>query len=248
MRMLHGKVALVTGTSRGIGKCIAEEMAKNGAVVYANARKEGSLDQWCTELNEVYGVDIHPIYFDVTDSERMRKEIFKMWQETKNIDILVNNAGVEYNESIGMLKKESILEMFSVNTIAVIELTQVIAKLMMRNKKGSIINISSVVGRYGASGQSVYSATKGAVISFTKSAAKELGKYKIRVNAIAPGINGTEMISGIGENYLQRRLDNIALGRIGKPIDVANSAVFLASDMAEYISGQVLGIDGAVSM
>lgn len=248
MKLLDGKVALVTGTSRGIGKCIAEEMAKSGASVYANARKEGSLEEWTVRLNQEYGTNINPLYFDLTDVERMRQEIFKVWQTVKNIDILVNNAGVEYNESIGMLKKEHIAEMFAVNIVAVIELTQLIAKFMMRNKKGSIINIASVVGRYGSGGQSVYSATKGAVISFTKSSAKELGKYKIRVNAIAPGLNDTEMIKGTSEEYLQRRIGNIALGRIGKPIDVANTAVFLASDMAEYISGQIIGVDGATSM
>lgn len=248
MKMLDGKVALVTGASRGIGRCIAEEMAKNGAIVYANARNGGSLEEWIGKLNQEYGISINPVYFDVTDTEKMRQEIFKIWQTTKNIDILVNNAGVEYNENIGMLKKDHISEMFAVNTVAVIELTQLVAKFMVRNRKGSIINIASVVGRYGSSGQSVYSATKGAVISFTKSAAKELGKYKIRVNAIAPGLNDTEMIKETSEDYLQRRIDNIALGRIGEPIDVANSVIFLASDMAEYISGQVIGVDGATSM
>ena len=248
MKMLDGKVALITGASREIGKCIAEEMAKNGAVVYTVVRREGCLEAWINELNQEYRANINPVYFDVTDSEKMRQEIFKIWQTTKKIDILVNNAGVEYNENIGMLKKEHTLEMFAVNIVAVIELTQLVAKFMMRNKKGSIINLASVVGRYGASGQSVYSATKGAVISFTKSAAKELGKYKIRVNAIAPGLNDTEMVKKVGECYLQKRLDNIALGRIGQPIDVANSAVFLASDMSEYISGQIIGVDGATSM
>ena len=145
MKLLDGKVALVTGTSRGIGKCIAEEMAKSGASVYANARKEGSLEEWTVRLNQEYGTNINPLYFDLTDVERMRQEIFKVWQTVKNIDILVNNAGVEYNESIGMLKKEHIAEMFAVNIVAVIELTQLIAKFMMRNKKGSIINIE--IGR-----------------------------------------------------------------------------------------------------
>ncbi len=247
-RILEGKVALVTGASRGIGKCIAEELAKNGAIVYANARKDGSLDEWAGQFNHEFNAMINPIYFDVTDNDRMRKEVFEMWKQTKKINILVNNAGVEYNENIGMLNKEHILEMFSVNTFAVIELTQLIAKFMMRNNNGSIINIASVVARYGASGQSVYSATKGAVISFTKSAAKELGKYQIRVNAIAPGLNDTEMIMGTEPEYLQKRIDRIALGRIGKPMDVAKGAVFLASDMSEYLSGQVIGIDGAVSM
>lgn len=248
MKILEGKVALVTGASRGIGKCIAEELAKCGAVVYANARKEGSLDEWAKQLNREYEVIINPIYFDVTDSERMKQEVYEVWKKTKNINILVNNAGVEYNENIGMLKKEHVSEMFAVNTIAVIELTQLVAKFMMRNNTGSVINIASVVARYGAGGQSVYSATKGAVISFTKSAAKELGKYKIRVNAIAPGLNDTEMIQGTNEIYLQKRIDNIALGRIGKPLDIANSVVFLASDMSEYISGQIIGVDGAVCM
>lgn len=248
MKILEGKIALVTGTSRGIGKCIAEELAQNGAVVYANARREGCLDEWARQLNQEKGTMIKPVYFDVTDSEKVRKEIFEIWKKTKKIDILVNNAGVEYNENIGMLKKEHISEMFAVNTIATIEITQLVAKFMMRNNSGSVINIASVVAQFGASGQSVYSATKGAVVSFTKSAAKELGKYKIRVNAVAPGLNDTDMIKETDEEYLKKRINNVSLGRIGKPKDVANSVVFLASDMAEYISGQVIGIDGAVCM
>ena len=191
---------------------------------------------------------INPIYFDVTDYEKMQKEVHAAWRKNKKINILVNNAGVEYNESIGMLRKEHTFEMFSVNAVAVIELTQLVAKLMMRSKEGSIINIASVVAQYGSSGQSVYAASKGAVMSFTKSAAKELGRYKIRVNAIAPGLNDTEMIIGTDKSYLQKRIDNIAMGRIGKPLDIANSVIFLASDMAEYISGQIIGVDGAVSM
>ena len=217
MKELEGKVALVTGTSRGIGKCIAEELAVNGAIVYANARKENCLNDWANELNQKYSGTIYPIYFDVTDFEKMKLEVYKVWKENQKIDVLVNNAGIEYNENIGMLKREHISEMFAVNTISVIELTQIVAKFMMRNKKGSIINVASVVARYGSSGQSVYSATKGAVISFTKSAAKELGKYKIRVNAVAPGLNDTDMITETSEDYLQRRIDNIALGRIGSP-------------------------------
>lgn len=243
--MLKGKVVIVTGASRGIGKCIAETMVKNGATVYANARKEGSIDVWAQELSGCCEGNAVPLYCDLNDSETVKGAIQKIWKEHGKIDVLVNNAGVEYNESIGMIRKEHMEEMFRTNIISLIEVTQLVGRMMMKSKNGSIINISSIVATYGSSGQSVYAATKGAINAFTKSAAKELGKYNIRVNAIAPGITETEMATAVGEQFLNKRLEKISLGRMAQPADIANMTVYLASDQSNYISGQVIGIDGA---
>ncbi len=165
-------------------------------------------------------------------------------KERGRIDVLVNNAGIVSYELLGMIQLEKLRNMFEINVVAMIQLIQVVSRVMSRHKSGSIINISSIVGVEGVKGQLAYSATKGAVISLTRSAAKELASNNIRVNAIAPGMVDTERFRAVLEKNFKERISDIAMGRLAKPTDIANACVFLGSDLAEYISGQILGVDG----
>lgn len=245
---LQGKIALITGSNRGIGRAILDVFARSGAVVYANARKPHVLDAVAAHWSERCGAEVQPLYFDVTDNVGMRDAFARIQHERGRLDILVNNAGIMRDALIGMITNELISDLFSVNVYAVINAIQYAAKLMTRQKSGSIINLSSVVGVQGHVGQMAYSASKGAVIALTKTAAKELAPKGIRVNAIAPGLIDTEMLRSIGESRLETLSGQIAMGRLGHPQDVASAALFLASDGSEYITGQVLGVDGSVLM
>jgi 3-oxoacyl-[acyl-carrier protein] reductase len=242
--LIIGKVALVTGASRGIGRQIALTFAENGAVVYANARKEGSLDNLIVE-NENMSGKIIPVYFDVTDADASKNAVIRIKKESGKLDCLVNNAGIMQDALIGMIDKKTMHDVFETNVFAVMELTQLAARIMTRQKSGSIINLASIVGVNGNKGQLVYSASKGAVIAMTKTAAKELASQKIRVNAVAPGMIDTEMFRSIGVEKAAERLKNIGMGRLGAPEDVAKTCLFLASDLSEYVTGQIVGVDGA---
>lgn len=246
--MLKNKVALVTGANRGIGKAIAKKFAENGATVYANARKEGAFEELFSEIPASIQSSIIPVYFDVTDTNAVKQAFIKINKDAKQLDCLVNNAGIMKDALIGMISKELISEVFAVNIFATIELTQFAAKFMLKQCSGSIINISSMVGINGNMGQSAYSASKGAVISFTKSAAKELAPKNIRVNAIAPGLIETDLIGKVNPHSLEIIKSNIGMNRIGKPDDVAGLATFLASDLSNYITGQIISVDGAAIM
>jgi len=242
--LLSGKICLVTGTGRGIGRLIAERFAEEGGIVYAGARKEGSIDEWAHDCSVKNNTEVIPVYFDITDYEIVKKVIQKIISEYRSIDVLVNNAGVVSHELLGMIRLDNLRGMIEVNVVAVVNLIQLVSRVMARKKRGSIINISSIVGIRGAKGQLAYSATKGAVISITKSAAKELAPGNIRVNSIAPGMIDTDMIHSKTDNNFKDRLAGIGMGRLGRPEDVANACIFLGSDLSEYISGQVLGVDG----
>ena len=245
--ILAGKVCIVTGAARGIGKEIASFFAKEGAEVIVNDSRVGSADAWIAK-NE-HQKRIHACYFDITDETKVRKHVMDIKKQYGHIDVLVNNAGVEFNELIGMISTENMNKMFSVNVFGTIGMIQTVSRIMERNKNGgSIINISSMVGIRGNAGQLVYSATKGAVIALTKSAAKELAPKKIRVNSIAPGLTQTEMMEQADIEKLQGRINNICMGRIAQPSDIAGACVLLASDYAGYISGQVLPVDGCTIM
>ena len=186
---------------------------------------------------------------DIADAASVQKNVISIKKQFGHIDILVNNAGVEFNELIGMISHENMEKMFRVNVFGMIEMIQTVSRIMARNENGgSIINISSMVGLRGNAGQLVYSATKGAVIALTKSAAKELAPKKIRVNSIAPGLTQTEMMEQADLEKLQGRIGNICMGRIAQPKDIAGGCLLLASDYAGYISGQILPVDGCTMM
>lgn len=241
MTLLENKVCIITGAAQGIGKQIARQFAEDGAIVYACDRQEFTSD------NE----HIHPIVMDVTDAAGVKNAFMQIYKAEGHIDCLVNNAGIVYNRKIGMIVREETERMFRVNVIAVLEMIQLVSRLMARNGGGNIVNIASVTAVLGSPGQVAYSATKGAIIAMTKSAAKELAPQGIRVNAVAPGIVKTERFAELYEangDKIDARIQRIALGRLGTPEDIANACSFLASDRAAYISGQILGVDGCATI
>ena len=243
--MLKDKVCLVTGALHGMGKQIAVDFAKQGAVVFGNILPGSDEAAWRSDFPKEVHDSIFPSVFDVTDTAAVKAAIIAIKKQFGRIDVLVNNAGVAYNERIGMISADKVEEMFRINVFAVIEITQLVARIMMRQNAGSIINISSMVGVKGDKFQTAYAASKGAVIAMTKSAAKELAPAGIRVNSIAPGLTDTPMFHETKEEKLQERLRHIGMGRIATTRDVAGACLFLASDLSEYITGQIIGVDGS---
>lgn len=240
--LLTGKVAIITGCNRGIGKGILKCFAEQGAIIYAVVRFEGSLDDF-EETTSVI-----PCYMDITESKSIKDLILRIKKEQNRLDILVNNAGVMQDAILGMITDSQIRNTFDVNVFAMINMIQYATKLMTRQKSGSIINMTSIMGVNGNSGQIVYSASKGAVISLTKSAAKELASQNIRVNAIAPGIIETDLLKNLSGEMYNEKISKVGMKRVGKPNDIAGTALFLASDLSNYVTGQIIGVDGSMSV
>lgn len=250
-RLLENKVCLVTGAGRGIGRAIAERFASDGAVVYINDLTLGDMESWAAECASRNDTKVVPICFDVTDSSALKAGLMSVYKAEGRIDCVVNNAAIISNRKLGMIAKSDMERMFSVNVLAVIDMIQTASRLMARGGGGCFVNIASITGVVGSPGQVAYSATKGAVISLTKSAAKELAPQHIRVNAVAPGIVRTERFDELylsDGSKIDSRIEKIALGRLGTPGDVADACSFLASDRASYISGQILGVDGCATI
>jgi 3-oxoacyl-[acyl-carrier protein] reductase len=244
---LSGKVGIVTGSSRGIGLAIAKRLAGHGASVVLNGvRDDGSLRHVAEQLSSECHVKVCPVVADVSTEAGALALVKAAHSNFRRLDIMVNNAGVMRDALIGMIQSEDIDETLRVNLHGVINGTQAAAKLMLRSKSGSIINVTSIIGRFGNRGQLVYGASKAGVIGATYSAAKELAPSGIRVNAIAPGFIDTDMIKHVNEAVYAERMRTIAMGRIGRPEDVADAAFFFASDLSRYITGQVLGVDGGM--
>lgn len=250
-RLLEGKVALITGAGRGIGRVIAEQFAADGAVVCVNDLQLGNMEEWAASCTKLYDTTVIPVCFDVTDTSALKSGLMSIMKSQGRLDVVVNNAAIIANQKLGMVTKPLLEKMFSVNVFAVIDMIQIASRLMARGGGGCFVNIASITGVVGSPGQVAYSSTKGAVISITKSAAKELAVQNIRVNAVAPGIIKTERFEELYESdgsKIDQRISRIALGRLGTPQDVANAVAFLASDRASYISGHILGVDGCASI
>lgn len=239
--LLRDRVALVTGASRGIGRAVAEAFAREGAALVLAARSDAL--HAAAEALRGSGARVSVVQGDVRDEATVRACIQACRKDHGRLDVLVNNAGAMPQAVIGMIPLEGARELFEVNVLALVNLTQFAARMM---KPGaSIVNLASIAWQ-GLPGMSVYSATKGAVVGFTRAAAKELAPRGIRVNAIAPGFIETELIRDLPPEVRERTLAGIRMGRIGRPEDVANAALFLASDLASYVTGQVLGVDGGM--
>ena len=246
-KLLNGKTAVITGCNRGIGKAVLEAFADNGASVFACVRKENiTFSKFIKSLSEKNSVHIFPVYFDAGNIDEIKSAIKHIVGFQQPVDILVNNAGIGYSALFQMSTVDKLKEVFDINFIAPFLITQYIAKLMVRQKSGSIINISSIAGIDGACGRSVYGSSKAALMCMTKVIAAELGGSGIRANCIAPGLTETEMISGMPEETISELIKNSSIKRIGQPSEVADIAVFLASDLSSFITGQVIRADGGV--
>ena len=245
---MEGKVAVVTGASRGIGKAIAVKLASKGAIVVINYN--GSRERAEEVKNEVEsaGGKAVIIQCNVADFDACKEFIETVIKEQGRIDILVNNAGITKDGLIMKMKEEDFESVLNVNLKGTFNTIRHSARQMLKQRSGKIINISSVSGILGNVGQANYAASKAGVIGLTKTMARELGSRGITVNAIAPGFVDTEMTEVLSEEIRENACKQIILGRFGKPEDIANTAVFLASDKADYITGQVISVDGGMNV
>lgn len=244
---LTGKVAIVTGGSRGIGKAIALAMAQNGAsiaLVYRHASEQA--EQTLKELRDI-GCDAEAFVGDVSRFDEVQQQVAAIHERFGHIDILVNNAGITHDTLLMRMSEQQWDDVINTNLKSVFNYVHACTPIMMRQRQGVIINMASVVGISGNAGQANYAASKAGIIAFTKSLARELGSRNIRVNAIAPGFIDTEMTLSLSPEQKESILQRIALHRQGTPKDVARCALFLASDLATYVTGQTLVCDGGMS-
>ncbi len=236
---------IITGSNRGIGKAMVEAFAASGFNIWACARKSTSeFEAWLKETAEKTGVWIKPVYFELTDNDAVNAGLQSIIDDGQPIDVLVNNAGISTVGLLSMSKIEDIETLFSVNYFAMLRIIQKVSKRMARQKKGVIINMGSNAGIAPQPGKIAYGSSKAAVMMMTKCLAKELGPMGIRVNAIAPGPIETEMIHQYKDDVLKNLASESALRRLGTTEEIAQVALFLASDHASYINGEIIKVDG----
>ena len=246
--MLEGKTALVTGASRGIGRAIALQLAAEGAKVAINfAGNTAKAEEVKAEI-ESKGIEALLVQANVADSEAVDEMVKKVADTWGKIDILVNNAGITRDGLLMRMKDADFDDVISTNLKGVYNCTKAVSKLMIKQRSGRIVNMASIVGITGNAGQTNYAAAKAGIIGFSKSAAKEFAARGITVNVVAPGFIETDMTAVLSDNLKETMLKDIPLGRIGKPEDIAQAVKFLVSDEATYITGQVLRVDGGMSM
>ena len=246
MKLLENKVALITGGGRGIGRSICESFAENGcnvAFTY-NSSKEAA-ENLVEELKK-YDVKVKSYKSDASDHDKSVELIDNVISDFERIDVLVNNAGITKDNLLMRMSPSDFKDVVNVNLGSVFNLTKSSIRIFLKQKEGSIINISSIVGVKGNAGESNYAASKAGIIGFSKSIALELGSRNIRCNVVAPGFIETDMTDSLSDDVLEKWKESIPLKRSGKPNDVGNACVFLASDLSSYITGQVLQVDGGL--
>lgn len=246
MELLKGKTAIITGASRGIGKGIALAFAQNGAnIAFTYLSSDEKAKALEAELSK-YEIKAKGFKSDASNFEAAQTLADDVMSTFGSIDVLVNNAGITKDNLLMRMSEEDFDKVMEVNLKSIFNLTKAVLRPMLKQRSGSIINMSSVVGVKGNAGQANYSASKAGIIGFSKSTALELGSRNIRCNVIAPGFIQTEMTEKLDENIVKGWTDNIPLKRGGNPEDIANATLFLASDMSSYISGQVLNVCGGM--
>ena len=246
-RQLAGKTAIVTGGSRGIGRAIAAALAREGAAVVVCSRNLDSV-RGATDFITSRGGDAHPYQVDVTDADSVASLVESVVKESGRIDILVNNAGITADNLLLRLKEADWERVIDTNLKGTFNCTKAVARTMLKQRDGRIINIASVVGMVGNPGQANYCASKAGIIGFTKAVARELASRNIKVNCVAPGLIQSAMTEQIEQKTREEALRLIPLGRIGEPEDVAEVVKFLASPASGYITGQVIRVDGGMAM
>ncbi|MFV0238164.1 MAG: 3-oxoacyl-[acyl-carrier-protein] reductase [Flavobacteriales bacterium] len=248
MELLQGKNVIITGATRGIGKGIAEVFAKQGANVaftFASSVEKAKIVE--EELSK-YGTKVKGYQSDAADFDAAQELVNTILDEFGSIDVLINNAGITKDNLLMRMKKEDWDQVIKVNLDSVFNMTKAVLRPMLKQRKGSIINMASVVGVKGNSGQANYSASKAGIIGFSKSIAQELGSRAIRCNVIAPGFIETEMTEVLDANVKAEWIENIPLKRGGTPKDIANACIFYASDMSAYVTGDVMHVNGGMYM
>lgn len=245
------RVALVTGAAKGIGAAVAQALAEEGCNVVINHHSSSSktdAENLANELNQNYGVETHTIQCDVSNYDDVKQMVADIKDKFGRIDILVNNAGITSDGLLMRMSADQFTSVVDTNMGGAFNCMRHVVPLMVKQRFGRIVNISSVVALYGNAGQVNYAASKAGIIGMTKSAAKELGSRNITVNAIAPGFIQTSMTEGLDDAANKALTSRISLGRLGEPKDVADAVAFLTSDSASYITGQVLAVDGGMSL
>ena len=247
LTLLKGEIALVTGATRGIGKSIADEFAKAGAMVIGTATTKEGAENISNKLSRA-DLDGYGIVLDVASTEQISATIKSLKQSDLMPSILVNNAGISLENLLMRIKEEEWEKVIAINLSSAFYLSKAVIGSMLKNRHGRIINIGSVQGSTGAPGHSHYSAAKAGLIGLTKSLAQEVGSRNITVNAISPGYVSTDMTKDIDEDMNQALLEQIPLKRFGKPIDIAKTAIYLASSSGSYITGETINVNGGMNM
>jgi len=248
MKLLEGKTVIVTGASRGIGRGIALKMAEHGADVAFTYRSSEDLALSLEKELQAMGIKAKAYRSDAADFEQAQQLVADVLETFGKVDVVVNNAGITKDNLLLRMSEKDFDDVIRVNLKSVFNMTKAVIRPMMKQRQGSIINISSIVGIRGNAGQANYAASKAGIIGFSKSVAQELGSRNIRCNVVAPGFIETEMTAALDEKVLEEWKKQIPLKRTGKPEDVANACVFLASHLSDYITGQMLTVDGGMVM
>ena len=247
MQILRAKNILITGCNRGIGMSMLQVCASHGANVWANARQyNADFENYCFEMSKKYCVNVTPVYFDLASKQEILSAVKSIKNSEYPINGLINNAGITHNALFQMSTEANIRENLDVNFVGPFILTQYITKLMVRNGGGAIVSIASSAAFDANAGRAAYGASKAALLTATKALSRELGGAKVRANTIAPGITQTDMLASMSEETIKQTGESTALGRCGRPDEIASVAAFLISDLSSYITGQTLRVDGGM--